>query len=92
MVRAGVLTFVQSLQPSAKAVRLRYRAGKRTVIDGPFAESKELIGGFSMVQMRSIDEVIAWTDRFAKIIGEDLEVDLRLAGEANEAAPEAPSR
>jgi hypothetical protein len=89
MARAGVLTFVETLQPSAKAVRLRYRGGKRTVIDGPFAESKELIGGFSMVQMGSLDEMLAWTDRFAKIIAEDLEVDLRLAGEAQDAAREA---
>ena len=86
MVRAGVLTFSETLQPSSKAVRLRYRNGKRTVIDGPFAESKELIGGFCMVQMHSLDEVLEWSNRFAKIIAEDMEMDIRLAGEAKDAA------
>ncbi|HEU4418677.1 MAG TPA: YciI family protein [Planctomycetota bacterium] len=86
MTRAGVLTFVETLQPSNQAVRLRYRNGKRTVIDGPFAESKELIGGFCMVQMHSLDEVLEWSNRFAKIINEDMEMDIRLAGEAKDAA------
>jgi hypothetical protein len=81
MVRAGVLTFAEKLQPSSSGVRIQYRGGKRSVLDGPFTESKELIGGFSMVQMRSLDEVLEWTNRFAKIIGEDLEVDIRLAAE-----------
>ena len=88
MVKAGVLTFVQSLQPSSKAVRLRYRGGKRTVMDGPFAESKELIGGFSMVKVESLDEMLGWSDSFAKIIAEDLEIDLRLATEPEGAAGE----
>jgi len=84
MQQAGVLTHVETLQSSAKGVRVRYRGGKRTVLDGPFAESKELIGGFSTVRMRSLDEMLAWTDRFARIIAEDLEVDLRLAFEPKE--------
>jgi hypothetical protein len=86
MVRAGVLTFIETLQPSAKAVRLRYRNGKRSVVDGPFAESKELIGGFCMVQMRSLDDVLEWCNRFAKIIDEDMEMDVRLANETAAAA------
>lgn len=81
MVRAGVLTFAQELQPSASGTRVHYRGGKRLVLDGPFTESKELIGGFSMVQMRSRDEVLAWCDRFAQIIGEDFELDIRAAAE-----------
>lgn len=75
MTRAGVLLATEGLLPSSKGVRLRYRAGKRTVIDGPFAESKELIAGFSIVEVRSREEAIAWTDRFAAVLG-DVEVDL----------------
>jgi hypothetical protein len=86
MVRAGVLTFVETLRPSREAVRLHYRSGKRTVTDGPFTESKELIGGFCMVEMSSLDEVLEWCNRFAKIIAEDFELDVRLAGEAGDAA------
>jgi hypothetical protein len=77
MVRAGVLTFHETLTPSSKSTRLHYRSGVRNVTDGPFTESKELVGGFCMVEMRSFDELLPWCDRFAKIIGEDLEMDLR---------------
>ena len=84
-----MLTFVEMLQPSAKAVRLRYPNGKRSVIDGPFTESKEIIGGFYMVQMRSLDDALEWCHRFAKIIGEDLEIDVLLAGAAQDAAQAA---
>ena len=71
-------------------MRQRYRNGKRSVIDGPFTESKELIGGFCMVQMRSLDEVREGCNRFA-ISGEDLEIDVRLAG-AQDAARAGSSR
>ncbi len=79
MVKQGVLTFATALQPSRSGMRLHYRSGQRTVTDGPFTESKELIGGFCMVQMRSRDEMLAWTDRFATILAEDVEIDLRPA-------------
>jgi hypothetical protein len=81
MTRKGVLTFDAPLEPSSKAVRLHYRAGVRTVTDGPFAESKELIGGFCLVVKNSLQEMLAFADRFAAIIDEDLEIDLRQAGE-----------
>jgi hypothetical protein len=54
--------------------------GKRTVIDGPFTESKELIAGFSIMQMDSIDGAIEWSARFARLIG-DVEIDVRLLRE-----------
>lgn len=81
---ASVLTFYQALAPSRQAMRVRYRGGKRSVLDGPFAESKEMIGGFSMVEMGSREQLLEWTDRFARIIGEDLEVDLRPAAGGEE--------
>lgn len=81
MQQAGVLVFTETLLPSKKAVRLRYHGNVCTRTDGPFTESKELIGGFCMVQMRSLDEVAAWTDRFAHILGGTCEVDLRVVAD-----------
>ena len=75
--RSGVLLYRETLLPSAKARRLHYSGGKRRVVDGPFGESKELIGGFSILQMRSLDEVVEWTDRYARILGGNVEVDVR---------------
>src|SRR6266849_2595844 len=72
----GVLLSSEALQPSSKGARLRFRDGKRTVIDGPFTESKELIAGFSIMQSVSRDEVIEWASRFAHLIG-DVEIDVR---------------
>jgi len=76
MTAAGV--FIQSggLEPSSKATRLHYTGNKRTVTDGPFAESKELIAGYVILEVKSIDEAIYWSDRFAKVIG-DVEIDIR---------------
>ncbi len=82
MVKAGVLTFAELLQPSSTAMRLHYKGGKRRAADGPFTESKELIGGFVMMRFDSRDEVLTFCDRFAKIIAEDFELDVRLAVEA----------
>jgi len=81
MTRAGVLEFAETLRPSSASKRLLYRDNQRTVVDGPFTESKELVGGFSKLQMRSLDEVLEWTDRYAKILGGNLEVDVRPVGE-----------
>jgi len=73
----GVLLSAGALQPSSKAKRVTYTAGKRTaMIDGPFAESKELIAGFSMFELASMDEALKWTDRFGGMFPE-VEVDIR---------------
>jgi hypothetical protein len=79
--RSGVLQFFERLQPSAAARRLLYRDNKRRVVDGPFSESKELIGGFCMMQMRSLDEAAEWSNRFARIIGGTCEIDVRPVAE-----------
>ena len=68
-------------KPSAKATRLRAMGGKHSVVDGPFAESKELIAGFSIIRVDSKAEAVAWTKRYADILG-DIEVDIREVVEA----------
>ncbi len=84
MTAAGVLEFRETLLPSSRAVRARYRNGDRTLIDGPFTESKELIGGFCMLQMGSLEEVLAFADRFVRVIGGTCELDVRPVAEAAE--------
>jgi len=81
MSAAGVLVFHQTLQPSSTAVRAVYRNGDRTLMDGPFSESKELIGGFCLMEMGSRDEVLAFVDRFVRVLGGTREVDIRPVGE-----------
>jgi hypothetical protein len=81
MRKAGVFLSAERLQRSSKGTRLRFSRGKHTVIDGPFAESKELIGGFAMLQVKSKEEAIAWAIGFAKVLYEadvtgNLEVDV----------------
>ncbi|HEY8089991.1 MAG TPA: YciI family protein, partial [Polyangiaceae bacterium] len=60
----------EGLKPSSQRVHIAYRNGKRTVTDGPFAEAKELVGGFALMRVRSKEEAIAWCDRFAAVIGD----------------------
>jgi hypothetical protein len=78
MTRAGVMTRSISLQPSAKAKRLIFKKNALQVIDGPFAESKELIGGFAVLDLSGMDEAIELSKRYAEILGGTLEVDVRL--------------
>ncbi len=85
--RSGVLLFHETLLPSKAARRLLYRDNVRKVVDGPFSESKELIGGFCMLQMRSFDEVADFSHRFARIVGGTCEIDVRRV--ADPAAPAA---
>jgi len=73
--KAGVLQAAEAVYPSAQAVRLQFKGKKRTVIDGPFAESKELVGGFSILELPTREEAIEWTNRYAAILG-DVEVDV----------------
>ena len=63
LVKAGVMLSGEGLHPTSKGVRIKFSGGKTTVIDGPFAESKELIAGFWVIQTRSKDEAIAWMRR-----------------------------
>ena len=70
MTKAGVLISTEGCLPSTKGARVRYSKGKFTVIDGPFTESKELIAGFALFQVKSRDEAIEWTKRFLEAAGE----------------------
>lgn len=81
MVKQGVLTFAVTLQPSRTATRLHYRSGKRTITDGPFTESKEMVGGFCMLEIPSKAAMLEWAHRYATILAEDVEIDLRPAVE-----------
>ena len=74
LVRAGVMLAGEGLQASSKGARVRYSGSKRTVIDGPFTETKELIAGFWLIQVRSKEEAIEWASR---IPFEDGEVEIR---------------
>jgi hypothetical protein len=64
LAKAGVLLDAAGLKPSKNGWRIRYQDGKRTVIDGPYAESKELIAGYTLIQVRSREEALEWTRRF----------------------------
>ena len=75
LVKAGVLLAAEGLHPSSKGVRVRFSGGKPTVIDGPFAETKELVAGFMIWQVRSREEAIEWVKRAP--FAADSEVELR---------------
>jgi hypothetical protein len=78
LVKAGVMLAGDGLAPSSEGARLRYdENGTATGIDGPFAESKELIGGFSVMELSGVDEVIALCRPYAAILGGTLEIDVR---------------
>ena len=78
LVKAGVLLAGEGLQPSSKGKRVRFVGRERVVIDGPFAESKELVAGFWLWQVRSIDEAIEWAKRCPNPIpGTEAEIEIR---------------
>src|SRR6185503_2586793 len=81
MSAAGVLLATEGCLPSAKGARVRRSNGKITVTDGPFTESKEVIGGFALIQVKSKDEAMQWTRRFLDVAG-DGECEIRQLNEA----------
>lgn len=76
MKRAGVLLGTERIQPSAKGSRVTYANGVRAIVDGPYTESKEVVGGYLMMRVETLDEVYPWLDRFAACFG-DVEIDVR---------------
>jgi hypothetical protein len=78
LAKAGVLLDGSGLQPSAKGWRIKYSGDKRTVVDGPFAETKELIAGYTLIQVKSKDEAIAWTRRFPNPAGDGKEGEIEV--------------
>ena len=85
LVKAGVMLAGEGLHPSSKGARIRYAGNQRTVIDGPFAETKELVAGFWLLQVRSREEVIEWLTRAPFQEGE---VEIRQVFEAEDFGPE----
>lgn len=77
LARAGVLLAAEGLHPSSKGARVRFSGGKRTVVDGPFAETKELVAGYWLWQCKSLDEAIEWVKRCPNPTGEDGEIEVR---------------
>jgi hypothetical protein len=85
MIQAGVMLAGEGLQPSAKGARITFSAGKPTVLDGPFAETKELIAGFTMIQVQSRQEAIEWVKRWPALDGDGaVELELRQVFEAED--------
>ena len=77
LVKAGVMLAGEGLQPSSKGARIKFSGSKRTVVDGPFAETKELIAGFWLWQCRSIEEAIEWAKRCPNPTGAESELEIR---------------
>ncbi len=77
MVKAGIMLDGAGLQPSAKGARIRFSGSKRSVVDGPFAETKELIAGYWIIQVKSKEEAIAWMMRCPNPHADDGEIEIR---------------
>ena len=84
--RAGALLDYSGLQPSAKGWRIKYSGGKRTVIDGPFTEAKELVAGYTLIQVKSRDEALEWARRFPNPALTDGEIEVRQLYELDDLA------
>ena len=83
--KAGVLLAAEGLQASSKGARVKFSGGKRTVTDGPFAETKELVAGFWLWQVKSQEEAIAWVKRAP--FGDGVEIEIRQVFEAEDFGP-----
>jgi hypothetical protein len=87
LAKAGVLLDASGLQPSSKGFRVRYSGGKRTVIDGPFTEAKELIAGYTIIQVKSREEALEWARRFPNPYDADGEIEVRQLFELEDFGP-----
>lgn len=87
--RAGVLLDANGLKPSREGFRVRYRGGQPTIVDGPFAETKELIAGYTLIQARSREEAMEWARRFPAPFGSgmDGEIEVRPLYELDDFTP-----
>ena len=88
LVKAGVLLAAEGLQPTSKGKRVRFSGKKRTVIDGPFTETKELIAGFWLWQVRSMEEALEWLKRCPSPHEGESEIEVRQVYEAEDFGPE----
>lgn len=78
LAQAGVLLDASGLKPSSRGWRIRHGAGRRTVVDGPFTESKELIAGYTLIQVRTREEALEWARRFPNPAGGDREAEIEV--------------
>jgi hypothetical protein len=88
LVRAGVMLAGEGLHPSSRGVRVQYNGKERTVVDGPFSETKELVAGFWLIQVKSRDEALEWVKR---IPFQEGEVEIRQVFETEDFAPSDPT-
>jgi hypothetical protein len=84
LAKAGILLGGEGLQPSSKGARVRFNGSERTVVDGPFAETKELIAGFWLWEVRSMDEAIEWVKRCPNPMEGESEIEIRQVFEADD--------
>jgi len=84
LAKAGILLAGEGLQPSSKGARVRFSGPKRTVVDGPFAETKELVAGFWMWKLKSKEEAIEWVKRCPNPMPGDSEIEIRQVFEAED--------
>ena len=89
LVKAGALLDASGLQPSSKGWRIKYSGPKRTFVDGPFAETKELIAGYTIIQVKSKEEAVEWTRRFPNpaVDGKQGEIEVRQLFELEDFGP-----
>lgn len=78
LAKAGVLLDASGLQPTSKGWKVKYSGKKRSIVDGPFAEAKELIAGFTLIQAKTRDEAVEWTRRFPNPAGEGTETEIEV--------------
>jgi hypothetical protein len=90
LAKAGVLLDASGLQPTSKGVRIRFTAGKRTIVDGPFTEAKEIIAGYTLIQVKTREEGMEWARRFpAPFPGGEGEIEIRQLFELEDFEPNA---
>ena len=88
LVKAGVMLAGEGLKPSSKGARVKFSGSQRTVVDGPFAETKELVAGFWLWQVRSMEEAIEWVKRCPNPMPGNSELEIRQVFEAEDFGPE----
>ncbi len=89
LAKAGALLDASGLQPSSKGWRIKYSGAKRTFVDGPFAETKELVAGYTLIRVKSREEAIEWTKRFPNpaVDGKEGEIEVRQLFELEDFGP-----
>ena len=88
LVKAGIMLAGEGLQPTSKAKRIQFSGAKRTVIDGPFTETKELIAGYWLWQVKSLEEAVDWAKRCPNPTGEESVLEIRPLFEVEDFGPE----